>query len=214
MTTSAAATSEQMSAARLPMAYRDSCAHLLIPLNRCRQAEYYLPWKCEVLHQSQMVGRDDLLSLNADRTTHLRKMPVWGIQEESGEDGWVEGTEGKRGRCSCYCGVRNTGRERGVYISRKSSYRMELLADPDNTTLWNIPRHRINTVNVKEMFQFKHRIDNPWSWNLVPAANLTRSSASFLLINIVSRHQWKLNRQNLRSHIPLCDRLLRAVRYK
>ncbi|KAE9964791.1 hypothetical protein BLS_008059 [Venturia inaequalis] len=41
------ATAEQMSAARLPMAYRDSCAHLLIPLNRCRQAEYYLPWKCE-----------------------------------------------------------------------------------------------------------------------------------------------------------------------
>ena len=39
---------QQMSEARLPMPYRDSCAHLLIPLNRCRQAEYYLPWKCEV----------------------------------------------------------------------------------------------------------------------------------------------------------------------
>lgn len=37
-----------MSAARLPIAYRDSCAHLLIPLNRCRFEEYYLPWKCEV----------------------------------------------------------------------------------------------------------------------------------------------------------------------
>lgn len=37
-----------MSAARLPLAYRDSCAHLLIPLNRCRFEEYYLPWKCEV----------------------------------------------------------------------------------------------------------------------------------------------------------------------
>lgn len=37
-----------MSAARLPLQYRDSCAHLLIPLNRCRQQEYYLPWKCEV----------------------------------------------------------------------------------------------------------------------------------------------------------------------
>ncbi|KAF2269834.1 hypothetical protein CC78DRAFT_612172 [Lojkania enalia] len=41
------ATREDMSAARLPLAYRDSCAHLLIPLNRCRQEEYYLPWKCE-----------------------------------------------------------------------------------------------------------------------------------------------------------------------
>lgn len=37
-----------MSDARLPIQYRDTCAHLLIPLNRCRQQEYYLPWKCEV----------------------------------------------------------------------------------------------------------------------------------------------------------------------
>ncbi|KAL8903232.1 MAG: hypothetical protein Q9207_004066 [Kuettlingeria erythrocarpa] len=41
------ATREQMSEARLPIPYRDSCAHLLIPLNRCRVNEYYLPWKCE-----------------------------------------------------------------------------------------------------------------------------------------------------------------------
>ena len=37
-----------MSEARLPLAYRDNCAHLLIPLNRCRFEEYYLPWKCQV----------------------------------------------------------------------------------------------------------------------------------------------------------------------
>lgn len=46
--TPAAATREEMSAAKLPLAYRDSCANLLIPLNRCRYEEYYLPWKCEV----------------------------------------------------------------------------------------------------------------------------------------------------------------------
>nr|POF11595.1 nadh dehydrogenase [ubiquinone] 1 beta subcomplex subunit 7 [Quercus suber] len=40
------ATREEMSAARLPLAYRDSCAHLLIPLNKCRYDSYYLPWKC------------------------------------------------------------------------------------------------------------------------------------------------------------------------
>ncbi|KAF2470225.1 NADH-ubiquinone oxidoreductase-like protein B18 subunit [Lindgomyces ingoldianus] len=40
-------TREEMSAARLPLPYRDSCAHLLIPLNRCRYEEFYLPWKCE-----------------------------------------------------------------------------------------------------------------------------------------------------------------------
>ncbi|TVY14181.1 NADH dehydrogenase [ubiquinone] 1 beta subcomplex subunit 7 [Lachnellula arida] len=43
-----APTREAMSEARLPIAYRDSCANLLIPLNRCRYEEYYLPWKCEV----------------------------------------------------------------------------------------------------------------------------------------------------------------------
>jgi len=37
-----------MSAAKLPLQYRDSCAHLLIPLNKCRVESYYLPWKCEV----------------------------------------------------------------------------------------------------------------------------------------------------------------------
>jgi NADH dehydrogenase (ubiquinone) 1 beta subcomplex subunit 7 len=37
-----------MSDAKLPLAYRDSCAHLLIPLNKCRPANWYLPWKCQV----------------------------------------------------------------------------------------------------------------------------------------------------------------------
>ncbi|KAK3722451.1 hypothetical protein LTR37_002443 [Vermiconidia calcicola] len=41
------ATREEMSAARLPLAYRDSCAHLLIPLNKCRYDNYFLPWRCE-----------------------------------------------------------------------------------------------------------------------------------------------------------------------
>jgi hypothetical protein len=34
--------------AKLPLQYRDSCAHLLIPLNRCRFETWYMPWKCEV----------------------------------------------------------------------------------------------------------------------------------------------------------------------
>ncbi|KAF2774179.1 NADH-ubiquinone oxidoreductase B18 subunit family protein [Teratosphaeria nubilosa] len=40
------ATRAEMSAARLPLAYRDSCAHLLIPLNKCRFDNYYLTWRC------------------------------------------------------------------------------------------------------------------------------------------------------------------------
>ncbi|XP_052203931.1 NADH dehydrogenase [ubiquinone] 1 beta subcomplex subunit 7 [Diospyros lotus] len=41
------ATQEEMVNAKVPIPYRDQCAHLLIPLNKCRQAEFYLPWKCE-----------------------------------------------------------------------------------------------------------------------------------------------------------------------
>ena len=35
-----------MANARVPLAYRDTCASLLVPLNACRFREYYLPWKC------------------------------------------------------------------------------------------------------------------------------------------------------------------------
>lgn len=40
------ATNDEMKAARLDIAYRDYCAHLLIPLNKCRHETFYLPWKC------------------------------------------------------------------------------------------------------------------------------------------------------------------------
>ena len=33
--------------AKIDLAYRDFCAHLLIPLNECRRKSYYLPGKCE-----------------------------------------------------------------------------------------------------------------------------------------------------------------------
>ncbi|XP_074565582.1 NADH dehydrogenase [ubiquinone] 1 beta subcomplex subunit 7 [Curcuma longa] len=41
------ATQQEMEENRVPIAYRDECAHLLIPLNKCRLAEFFLPWKCE-----------------------------------------------------------------------------------------------------------------------------------------------------------------------
>ena len=37
---------EEMEKERVPLVFRDYCAHLLIPLNRCRLETYYLPWKC------------------------------------------------------------------------------------------------------------------------------------------------------------------------
>lgn len=48
LTPAAEATREEMRDARLPIAYRDSCAHLLIPLNKCRRDTWYAPWKCTV----------------------------------------------------------------------------------------------------------------------------------------------------------------------
>eukprot|EP00299_Pterocystis_sp_00344_P001517 c11366_g1_i1.p1 GENE.c11366_g1_i1~~c11366_g1_i1.p1 ORF type:complete len:112 (+),score=22.91 c11366_g1_i1:39-338(+) len=41
------ATQAEMEAARIPLGWRDYCAHLLIPLNKCRTKELYLPWKCQ-----------------------------------------------------------------------------------------------------------------------------------------------------------------------
>ena len=38
---------QAMSDARLPLSHRDTCAHLLIPLNACRVNTYYLPYKCK-----------------------------------------------------------------------------------------------------------------------------------------------------------------------
>ncbi|GBG69959.1 hypothetical protein CBR_g4786 [Chara braunii] len=39
-------TRHEMAKARLVLGSRDYCAHLLIPLNRCREKTLYLPWKC------------------------------------------------------------------------------------------------------------------------------------------------------------------------
>jgi NADH dehydrogenase (ubiquinone) 1 beta subcomplex subunit 7 len=60
-----------MAEAKLPLAYRDSCAHLLIPLNKCRYDEYYLPWKCEVRPRGR-ASRSNLkkLTLSAQNERH------------------------------------------------------------------------------------------------------------------------------------------------
>ena len=41
------ATADEMREAKLPLDYRDYCANLLIPLNKCRRQTLYAPWKCE-----------------------------------------------------------------------------------------------------------------------------------------------------------------------
>ncbi|XVE74589.1 hypothetical protein DITRI_Ditri12bG0029500 [Diplodiscus trichospermus] len=46
------ATQAEMVENKVPIPYRDQCAHLLIPLNKCRLTEFYLPWKCEIERHS------------------------------------------------------------------------------------------------------------------------------------------------------------------
>jgi hypothetical protein len=87
------ATREEMSAARLPLAYRDSCAHLLIPLNRCRHDEMYLPWKCEVRMPSHNRVVRQLTA--PGRAPFIREVPVRGIQAARSEDGGAEGSQGR-----------------------------------------------------------------------------------------------------------------------
>jgi NADH dehydrogenase (ubiquinone) 1 beta subcomplex subunit 7 len=41
------ATVEELDAAMLSKGHRDQCAHHLIPLNKCREEHYYLPWHCD-----------------------------------------------------------------------------------------------------------------------------------------------------------------------
>jgi len=43
----ATATRKEMADANISLAWRDSCAGLLIKLNKCRRAEYFAPWKCD-----------------------------------------------------------------------------------------------------------------------------------------------------------------------
>jgi hypothetical protein len=101
--------------AKLPIAYRDSCAHLLIPLNRCRYDTYYLPWKCTVSldslsltcfpvpppFQSTNLGpgpRATLTTLetfaSTGREAQLRKVPVRRVPEASRQDGRATCGEG------------------------------------------------------------------------------------------------------------------------
>ncbi|KAH9843503.1 NADH-ubiquinone oxidoreductase B18 subunit-domain-containing protein [Rhodofomes roseus] len=47
MASSTTASQEELKQNRVPLAWRDQCSALLIPLNVCRKQKYYLPWECE-----------------------------------------------------------------------------------------------------------------------------------------------------------------------
>ena len=41
------ATQQELRDAKIDLAYRDHCAHLLIPLNDCRRKTFFMPYKCQ-----------------------------------------------------------------------------------------------------------------------------------------------------------------------
>ena len=45
-------THEEMKAARVPLLFRDYCAHILIPLNACRVKTWYSPFQCSELRHA------------------------------------------------------------------------------------------------------------------------------------------------------------------
>uniref|UniRef100_A0A6T9HKM8 NADH dehydrogenase [ubiquinone] 1 beta subcomplex subunit 7 n=1 Tax=Haptolina ericina TaxID=156174 RepID=A0A6T9HKM8_9EUKA len=45
-------TREQMRDARVPLHFRDYCAHILIPLNECRHKTWFAPYKCTDLRHA------------------------------------------------------------------------------------------------------------------------------------------------------------------
>eukprot|EP00055_Hartaetosiga_balthica_P011309 m.50903 g.50903 ORF g.50903 m.50903 type:complete len:76 (-) comp7540_c1_seq3:1565-1792(-) len=47
MSTEMKVTKEELQRNHIPLAWRDSCAYILIPLNKCRESTRYMPWKCE-----------------------------------------------------------------------------------------------------------------------------------------------------------------------
>ncbi|KAK4532505.1 hypothetical protein CCYA_CCYA12G3362 [Cyanidiococcus yangmingshanensis] len=54
---------------QVPLEWRDGCAHLLVPLNRCRREHFYLPWKCtELRHAYEACQQKDYL--RRKRRTH------------------------------------------------------------------------------------------------------------------------------------------------
>ncbi|OAX41092.1 hypothetical protein K503DRAFT_538304 [Rhizopogon vinicolor AM-OR11-026] len=62
MPSSHTASQEELKAAKVPLAWRDQCSALLIPLNTCRRTNYYLPWTCEnERHGYEKCQYDDMM---------------------------------------------------------------------------------------------------------------------------------------------------------
>ncbi|KAH7930338.1 hypothetical protein BV22DRAFT_1055291 [Leucogyrophana mollusca] len=81
MPSSQTASQEELKAAKVPVAWRDQCSALLIPLNTCRRQTYYMPWECnDERHTYEKCQYDDLMR-------RMKKMSKLKLQQaEEAED--------------------------------------------------------------------------------------------------------------------------------
>lgn len=64
------ATRQEMADANLAVGYRDACAHLLIPLNKCRRKTFWMPWECGPLrHEYERCQYVEWLKRSKDADT-------------------------------------------------------------------------------------------------------------------------------------------------
>ena len=66
------ATRQEMADAKVPLHYRDTCAGLLIPLNKCRRATFFLPWKCQDLRHAYEKCQYEEFKLRVAKMDELR----------------------------------------------------------------------------------------------------------------------------------------------
>ena len=60
---------------KLDINVRDDCAHLLIPLNKCRIATGFMPWKCDhERHTYEKCQYDDYKKRKAEWKVKVKEM--------------------------------------------------------------------------------------------------------------------------------------------
>ena len=74
-------TEEEMEKARLSLGARDRCAHLLIPLNKCRIATLYAPWSCSDERHSYEKCEYELFLQRVKKMEAIREAQVAAIPQ-------------------------------------------------------------------------------------------------------------------------------------
>ncbi|KAF9817234.1 hypothetical protein IEO21_03598 [Rhodonia placenta] len=78
MTSSTTASQEELKQAKIPLAWRDQCSAMLLPLNVCRKDKYYLPWECE----NERHAYEKIVVSYVRRMKLLSKQKVAALEEE------------------------------------------------------------------------------------------------------------------------------------